>query len=126
MQMQTNRADDALRARAIALAESGHFDTVHAVRTALMLGETHLAPELLTEPKLTITSTTHDMARERWPVKMLLTVHDELVFEAPPAIAPDAAVRRRGGVVRARGLGSGQRCERAVSAHRDGGVHRSG
>ncbi|MFZ4766666.1 MAG: hypothetical protein ACOYMN_17070 [Roseimicrobium sp.] len=30
------------------------------VRTALMLGETHLAPELLTEPKLTITSTTHD------------------------------------------------------------------
>ncbi len=31
-----------------------------AVRTALMLGETHLAPELLTEPKLTITSTTHE------------------------------------------------------------------
>lgn len=31
-----------------------------AVRTALMLGETHLAPELLIEPKLTITSTTHD------------------------------------------------------------------
>lgn len=31
-----------------------------AVRTALMLGETHLAPELLTEPKLTITSTTLD------------------------------------------------------------------
>lgn len=31
-----------------------------AVRTTLMLGETHLAPELLTEPKLTITSTTHD------------------------------------------------------------------
>ena len=31
-----------------------------AVRTALMLGETHLAPELLTEPKLTIISTTHD------------------------------------------------------------------
>lgn len=31
-----------------------------AVRTALMLGDTHLAPELLTEPKLTITSTTHD------------------------------------------------------------------
>ncbi len=31
-----------------------------AVRTSLMLGETHLAPELLTEPKLTITSTTHD------------------------------------------------------------------
>jgi autotransporter-associated beta strand protein len=31
-----------------------------AVRTALMIGETHLAPELLHEPKLTITSTTHD------------------------------------------------------------------
>lgn len=31
-----------------------------AVRTALMLGQTHLAPGLLTEPKLTITSTTHD------------------------------------------------------------------
>lgn len=31
-----------------------------AVRTALMLGETHLAPELLTEPKLTITSVTHE------------------------------------------------------------------
>lgn len=31
-----------------------------AVRTALMLGETHLAPELLTEPKLIITSATHD------------------------------------------------------------------
>lgn len=31
-----------------------------AVRTALMIGETHLAPELLTEPKLSITSTTHD------------------------------------------------------------------
>jgi len=31
-----------------------------AVRTALMLGETHLAPELLNEPKLTITSTTHE------------------------------------------------------------------
>ena len=31
-----------------------------AVRTALMMGEVHLSPELLTEPKLTITSTTHD------------------------------------------------------------------
>ena len=31
-----------------------------AVRTALMVGEAHLAPELLTEPKLTITSTTLD------------------------------------------------------------------
>ncbi len=31
-----------------------------AVRTALMMGEAHLAPELLSEPKLTITSTTLD------------------------------------------------------------------
>lgn len=31
-----------------------------SVRTALMLGESHLAPSLLTEPKLTITSTTLD------------------------------------------------------------------
>jgi autotransporter-associated beta strand protein len=31
-----------------------------AVRTALMIGEVHLAPEFLTEPKLTITSTTLD------------------------------------------------------------------
>jgi DNA polymerase-1 len=25
--------------------------------------------------------------KEQWPVKMLLTVHDELVFESPPDIA---------------------------------------
>jgi hypothetical protein len=31
-----------------------------AVRTALMIGETHLDPELLREPKLTITSTTQE------------------------------------------------------------------
>lgn len=31
-----------------------------AVRVALMLGNTHLAPELLKKPKLLITSTTHD------------------------------------------------------------------
>ncbi|OYW30318.1 MAG: hypothetical protein B7Z47_03705, partial [Chthoniobacter sp. 12-60-6] len=31
-----------------------------ALRTALMIGETHLAPELLKEPKLAIISTTHD------------------------------------------------------------------
>ncbi len=31
-----------------------------AVRTALMIGETHLDPAMLTETKLTITSTTHD------------------------------------------------------------------
>ncbi|MGV3659918.1 MAG: autotransporter-associated beta strand repeat-containing protein [Prosthecobacter sp.] len=35
-------------------------DATLAIRPALMIGETHLAPELLTEPKLTITSTTHD------------------------------------------------------------------
>jgi len=31
---------------------------------------------------------THErIIEERWPVQMLLTVHDELVFEAPPDIA---------------------------------------
>jgi DNA polymerase-1 len=27
--------------------------------------------------------------REKWPVRMLLTVHDELVFESPPALAAE-------------------------------------
>lgn len=31
-----------------------------ALRVALMLAETHLAPELITEPRLTLTTTTHD------------------------------------------------------------------
>jgi DNA polymerase-1 len=31
--------------------------------------------------------TNERIIEERWPVQMLLTVHDELVFEAPPAIA---------------------------------------
>ncbi len=31
-----------------------------AVRTALMIGESHLAPEMIKEAKLTVTSTTHD------------------------------------------------------------------
>ena len=35
-------------------------DATLAVRAALMLGESHLDPALVTEPKLTITSTTHD------------------------------------------------------------------
>lgn len=35
-------------------------DATLAVRTSLMLGEVHLDPELLIEPKLTITSVTHD------------------------------------------------------------------
>jgi DNA polymerase I-like protein with 3'-5' exonuclease and polymerase domains len=37
--------------------------------------------------KLAMLATAARIAREGWPVKMLLTVHDELVFEAPPDIA---------------------------------------
>ncbi|HEY5951979.1 MAG TPA: DNA polymerase I [Kofleriaceae bacterium] len=37
--------------------------------------------------KLAMLRTTERVAREGWPVRMLLTVHDELVFEAPPDIA---------------------------------------
>jgi DNA polymerase-1 len=37
--------------------------------------------------KLAMLRTTERIAREGWPVKLLLTVHDELVFEAPPALA---------------------------------------
>ncbi len=39
--------------------------------------------------KLAMLATAARIAREKWPVKMLLTVHDELVFEAPPAIAEE-------------------------------------
>jgi DNA polymerase-1 len=39
--------------------------------------------------KLAMLATANRIAREKWPVKMLLTVHDELVFEAPPAIADE-------------------------------------
>jgi DNA polymerase-1 len=39
--------------------------------------------------KLAMLATARRIAQERWPVKMLLTVHDELVFEAPPAIAEE-------------------------------------
>jgi hypothetical protein len=38
----------------------GRRDATLAVRTALMLGESHLDPALITEPKLTVTSTTLD------------------------------------------------------------------
>jgi DNA polymerase-1 len=37
--------------------------------------------------KLAMLRTTERIAKEGWPVQMLLTVHDELVFESPPAIA---------------------------------------
>jgi hypothetical protein len=37
--------------------------------------------------KLAMLATAARIAREKWPVKMLLTVHDELVFESPPDIA---------------------------------------
>ena len=39
--------------------------------------------------KLAMLRTTERIAREKWPVKMLLTVHDELVFEAPPKLADE-------------------------------------
>jgi DNA polymerase-1 len=37
--------------------------------------------------KLAMLATHRRIAREGWPVQMLLTVHDELVFEAPPDVA---------------------------------------
>jgi DNA polymerase-1 len=37
--------------------------------------------------KLAMLRTSERIAREKWPVRLLLTVHDELVFEAPPALA---------------------------------------
>ena len=39
--------------------------------------------------KLAMLATSRRIAREKWPVKMLLTVHDELVFEAPPSLADE-------------------------------------
>jgi DNA polymerase-1 len=39
--------------------------------------------------KLAMLATSRRIARERWPVRMLLTVHDELVFESPPGIAEE-------------------------------------
>jgi DNA polymerase-1 len=40
--------------------------------------------------KLAMLRTSERIARERWPIKMLLTVHDELVFESPPDLAETA------------------------------------
>jgi DNA polymerase-1 len=37
--------------------------------------------------KLAMLRTTERIAREKWPIEMLLTVHDELVFETPPELA---------------------------------------
>ncbi|HEX7838685.1 MAG TPA: DNA polymerase I [Kofleriaceae bacterium] len=39
--------------------------------------------------KLAMLATARRIARENWPVQMLLTVHDELVFESPPRIAEE-------------------------------------
>jgi DNA polymerase-1 len=39
--------------------------------------------------KLAMLRTTERITKERWPVEMLLTVHDELVFESPPKIADE-------------------------------------
>ncbi len=39
--------------------------------------------------KLAMVATLKRITKENWPVKMLLTVHDELVFEAPPDIAEE-------------------------------------
>ncbi|MEO8842615.1 MAG: DNA polymerase I [Kofleriaceae bacterium] len=37
--------------------------------------------------KLAMLRTNERIAREQWPVRMILTVHDELVFECPPKLA---------------------------------------
>ncbi|MGN6104749.1 MAG: DNA polymerase I [Kofleriaceae bacterium] len=37
--------------------------------------------------KLAMLATKRRITHERWPVQMLLTVHDELVFESPPELA---------------------------------------
>ncbi len=39
--------------------------------------------------KLAMIAVTKRIEKEKWPVQMLLTVHDELVFEAPPKIAEE-------------------------------------
>ncbi len=41
--------------------------------------------------KLAMLRTAERIAKERWPVQMLLTVHDELVFESPPRIADEVS-----------------------------------
>ncbi len=40
--------------------------------------------------KLAMLKTRERIRKEGWPVRMLLTVHDELVFEAPPELAEQA------------------------------------
>lgn len=39
--------------------------------------------------KLAMLRTSQRIAKDRWPIRMLLTVHDELVFESPPDIAEE-------------------------------------
>jgi DNA polymerase-1 len=39
--------------------------------------------------KLAMLRTMACIAKHKWPVEMLLTVHDELVFEAPPELADE-------------------------------------
>ena len=39
--------------------------------------------------KLAMLRTTERIAKENWPIEMLLTVHDELVFESPPELADE-------------------------------------
>lgn len=39
--------------------------------------------------KLTMLATSRQIAAEQWPACMLLTLHDDLVFEAPPALADE-------------------------------------
>jgi DNA polymerase-1 len=41
--------------------------------------------------KLAMLATTRRIAKEKWPVQMLLTVHDELVFEVPANRVEEAA-----------------------------------
>ena len=46
--------------------------------------------------KLAMLATARRIAAEGWPVQMLLTVHDELVFETPPDIAEMVGVALKG------------------------------
>lgn len=39
--------------------------------------------------KLAMLRTSERIAKDKWPIRMLLTVHDELVFESPPNIADE-------------------------------------
>ena len=46
--------------------------------------------------KLAMLRTNERITREGWPVQMILTVHDELVFEAPPDIAEEVGAALKG------------------------------